>query len=144
MSKFFWSESIQNVSKCILNRKSRNRKFFSCKISLIGINRFSTKRPNILQKWQSPKIVVENFFLVGIDSECFKRILKWKSRNRKFSPSKIFLLGLNRFSAKRPKIVKKWQSQKVLVEKIFWSESIQNVSKRILNRKSRNRKFFPV
>ena len=36
------------------------------------------------------------------------------------------------------------ESQKILVEKIFWSESIQNVLKRISKRKSQNRKFFPI
>ena len=39
---------------------------------------------------------------------------------------------------------KKWQRQKFLVEKFFWSESIQNGPKRILKRKSRFRKFFPI
>ena len=39
---------------------------------------------------------------------------------------------------------KKWQRQKFLVENFFWSESIQNGPKRILKRKSRFRKFFPI
>ena len=43
-----------------------------------------------------------------------------------------------------PKIVKEWLSQKNLVENLFWSESIQNVLKRILKRKSQNRKCFPI
>ena len=46
--------------------------------------------------------------------------------------------------AKATKIVKKWQSQKIFVENFFWSESIQNVFKRILKRKSQNRKFFLI
>ena len=37
----------------------------------------------------------------------------------------------------------KEQSQKI-VKQVFGSESIQNVLKRILIRKSRNRKFFPT
>ena len=41
--KFFLSESIQNVSKRILNQKSRNRKFFPCKFFLLGLCRFSAK-----------------------------------------------------------------------------------------------------
>ena len=40
------------------------------------------------------------------------------------------------------KIMKKWQSQKILVVKIFWSESIQNALERILKQKSHNRTFF--
>ena len=48
--KIFWSESIQNVSKRILNRKSRNRKFFPCKIFFVGLSRFSAKMAKIVKK----------------------------------------------------------------------------------------------
>ena len=36
------------------------------------------------------------------------------------------------------------KSKKNWSKKIFWSESIRNVSKRNLNQKSRNRNFFPI
>ena len=42
------------------------------------------------------------------------------------------------------KIVERWQSQEILAKFCFWSESIQNVLKLILNRKSRSRKYFPI
>ena len=145
----------------------------------MGLSRFSAKMAKIVKKWQSQKILVEKFFLVGIDSECFKTyfkpkiskskifshvkffswdsvvflskgsnsenwqsqknlgktflvgidsecfkcILNQKSRSCKFFPCKIFLVGLSRFSAKMTKIVKKWQSQKILVNKSFFGRN---------------------
>ena len=57
----------------------------------------------------------------------------------------------DRKSQKWPKNSQKWSKmtksenfRPKFLKKIFFSESIQNVSKRILNRKSRFRKFFPV
>ena len=79
-------------------------------------------------------------FLVGIDSVCFKNISKRKSRNQKLFSITIFFWDLIIFGPNG----EKWQSQEILVENFFRSESIQNLSKRILNRKSRNRKFFPA
>ena len=48
----FFSESIQNILKRILKRKSRNRKFFPCKIFFVGLSRFSAKMAKIAKKWQ--------------------------------------------------------------------------------------------
>ena len=70
----------------------------------------------IVKKWQSQKILVEKFFLVGIDSECFETYFKTKISNRESFPCKFFFLGLSRFSAKMAKLAKKWQRQKILVE----------------------------
>ena len=53
-------------------------------------------------------------------------------------------MGLSHFLPRMTKIVKTWQSQKILVERFFWSESIQNVLKRISKRKSQNQNFFPL
>ena len=67
-SKFFWSESSQNVLKRILKRKSRNRKFCSSKIFSLVLSRFVAKmiKNDKVEKFWS------NMFLIGIDSECFK------------------------------------------------------------------------
>ena len=52
---------------------------------------------------------------------------------RKIFVSNIFYFGLEKFDNVqkrdfRAKMVNEWQSQKTLVEKRFWSESIQNIS----------------
>ena len=79
--------------------------------------------------------------LVGIDSECLETYFKTKiSKSKNFSITEFFL-GLSHFLAK---IVKKWKSQKILVENFFWSESIQNALECILKQKSQNQKFFRV
>ena len=95
------------------------------------------------QKWwkneKIKKFWSKKFFGPESIQNVLKSILKQKSRNRKFFPITKFFLGLNHFLAKT---VKKWLSQKILIENFFWSESIRNVSKRILNQKSRNREFF--
>ena len=62
--KIFFSESIQNVSKRILNWKSRNRKFFSCKIFCSDLVLFRPKKPKIVKKmtkWQK-KFWSKNYF----------------------------------------------------------------------------------
>ena len=63
---------------------------------------------------------------------------------KNFFPNKIFdpkNLEKRDFWAKnREKMAK----SKKFGRKFFWSESIQNVLKRNLKRKSRNHKFFPI
>ena len=83
------------------------------------------------------------FFWVGIDSKCFETYFKLKISESTIFSSVNFFLWDSVFFGQNGQNSKKRQRQKILVEKFFWSESIQNVSKRILNRKSRNLKFFP-
>ena len=91
-----------------------------------------------MKKGQNQKISVENLFWSESMQNISKRVLHQKSRNHKIVPGR-FCVELCRFSAK---IVKKDQVKKY-VKIFFGSESNQNVSKGIINRKSRNRKFFP-
>ena len=56
----------------------------------------------------------------------------------------FFLNFLAQKTCFRAKNGEKWQSQKNFGRNFFWSESIQNVLKRMFKRKSRNRKFFPL
>ena len=107
------------------------------------LSRFSAKMTKIMKKLTESKNFGRKIFWVGIDSECFKTYFKPKILKSNIFSRLVFLLGLCRFLPDMTKVVKKWQSKKF--SRIFFSsESIQNVSKRILNWKSRNRKFFPV
>ena len=84
----------------------------------------------MVNKGQSQKFLIE-IFLVETDSECFKTYLNRNSRNPKSFPVQNFLLGLCRFWRKL------WKNDKVKTfwsQIFFWSESTQNVSKRIQNR----------
>ena len=87
---------------------------------------------------------VKNFwskiFLVGIELESFKSYLKPKTSKSKIFCRVKFFLRQSHFMAKRAVIVKKWPSKNLLVDLLV--RIIQNVSKRILNQKSRNRKIF--
>ena len=84
----------------------------------------------------------EKFFLSESIQNGLKRILKRKSRFRKFF---LIVTCLSHFFEKLGHRSKKWQKQKFLVEKkLFWSESIQKGPKRILKRKPRFRKVFPI
>ena len=80
--------------------------------------------------------------IVGFDSECLISCFNRKSRNRNFFPCHISFRRLCHFLAK---VLKKGIFKKFWM--IFLSESIQNVSKSILNRKSQSwnfsRVFFP-
>ena len=69
-----------------------------------------------VKKWLSHKNLVEKNVLVGIDSEYLETYFKTKISKSKVFPITKFFLGLSRFLAK---IVKKWQSQKFLVENFF-------------------------
>ena len=60
------------------------------------------------------------------DSVYFRTYFNLKSRNPIFSLAILFL-GLSHFSSQIAKIVKKWESQKNLVENCSWLESIQHV-----------------
>ena len=66
---------------------------------------------------------------------------------RKRFAKEVFYFGLEKFeNGQKPSFLTK-NDQKLKLLKIFgqfFSESIQNVLKRILKQKSRDRKFFPV
>ena len=68
---------------------------------------------------------------------------------QKVCKRRFFDFGLEKFeNGQKPSFLTK-NDQKMKIFENFWSkkffsESIQNVLKRILKRKSRNRKFFPV
>ena len=96
------------------------------------------------EKRQSQKNLVEIFFWSESIQNVLKRISKRKSQNRKFFPITKFFRGTQSFFAQNNKNGEKMAKSKILVENFFWSESIQNVLKRILKRKSRNLKFLPV
>ena len=84
-------------------------------------------------------------FSVEIDSECFETYFKTKISKSKIFPRVIFFCSDSVvFRQKWPKLSKNDKVKKFWSKKFFWSESIQNVSKLILNQKSRIRKFFPV
>ena len=86
----------------------------------------------------------QKIFSVGIDSECFETYFKTKiSKSKIFSHYKMFSWDLVIFYPKWPKWWRNGEAEKFW-QKFFWSESIQNVLKRILKRKSQNRKFFPL
>ena len=112
------------------------------------------------------------FFLVGMDSECFKTYFEMKLSKSKIFPVKMFFSWdsaicslFQPFWWKNESPTKKNTREKIFDFEIFalkWvlmhselenrqsrfladflSESIQNASKRILNRKIQNRNFFP-
>ena len=93
------------------------------------------------QKWPKMKIIDHQFWNVfRIDSEYLKTYSKpKKSISKKFSRWKFFS-GTLPFFDQNGHIVKIFDQNFW----IFFSESIQNVSKRILNRKSWFRKKFPL
>ena len=65
--------------------------------------------------------------------------------HKKFVFRKIFLIPkTSKNVIFWPKNREKMAKSKILVEKFFWSESIQNALKRILKRKYQNRKFFLI
>ena len=91
------------------------------------------------QKWTKSENF-QNFFLESIQN-VLKRILNRKSWFREIFPLKIFFLGLNHFLMKMVKKVKIFEKKFRI---FFFLKSIQNVSKRILNRKSWYRKNVPL
>ena len=126
---FFWSESIQNVSRRILNRKSQNRKFFE-KNFLVGIDSewsktyFKTKisiskKISYYDLTYATRAAWDQFAHLGISQRIGpNRILKRKSRFRKFFPIMTFLWGHSHFFEKGGSQVKKWQKN-FWVDKIF-------------------------
>ena len=128
---FFLSESIQNVLIRISKQKSRNRKFFLITKFVRGNQSFFAQNDQNSEKMAMSKNFGRNFFWSESIQNVLKRISKRKSRNQKFFPITNFFVGLSHFLPKMTKIVKKWQSQKILID-FFLSESIQNVLKRIL------------
>ena len=123
-----------------ITQKVCKKRFFDFGQEKIG---YGQKPSFLTKKWKFLKILVKIFF-----SESIRNVLKRNSNENleieNFFPLQNFFLGLSRFSAKRPKIVKKWKSQKFFVETFFWSESNQNVLKRILNENLEIEKFFPL
>ena len=82
-----------------------------------------------VKKWLNQKNLVEKFFSRN-RFRMFQNVLWTENLEiENFYRVKFVFLGLSRFSANRPKIVKKCQSPKILVENFFWSESIKCVSK---------------
>ena len=84
------------------------------------------------------------FFLSESIQNALKRILKQKSQNRKFFSRVKFFSSDFVFFGQNDQNSEKMTKSKNFGRTFFWSESIQNGLKRILKRKSRNRKFFPV
>ena len=91
---FFWSESIQNVLKRILKRKSRNRKFFPITKLFLGLSHFLAK---IVKKWLDQKILKNRDFLAkisnrigGIARSIEPAELTTKSNEKNFTQEKIF------------------------------------------------------
>ena len=113
----FDSECLKRIPK----RKSRYRNFFQLQNFLDGD--FLPKMTKIVKKWQSQKNLVEKIFLSESIQNVLKRILKRKSRNRKFFPVQNFFVGFSHILPKMTKIVKKLQSQKILVEKNFFGRN---------------------
>ena len=85
--------------------------------------------------------MVEKFFLVGIDSEWFETYFKTKISKSKIFFRLTFSLDSVIFGQNCEKMTK---SKNFGRKNFFRSELIQNVLKRILKRKSQNRKFFPI
>ena len=84
--------------------------------------------------------------IVKNDSQNFLVELQKSNQHQKQNLSPVHVPGLlrvTRFTG-QAKNSEKMAKSKIFGRKFFWSESIQNVSKRILNRKSQNRKFCPV
>ena len=82
---------------------------------------------NIFEKKNSKKK-----FFFQIDLECFKTYFKPKKLISKKFPVENFFLGLNHFFDENGQKVENFEKN----PKKNFLESIQNVSKRILNRKS--------
>ena len=121
-----------------------HKKFFFEKIFFDPKN--LEKRDFLDQKIVKKMAKSKNFvkiFLFGIDSECFETYFKTKISKSKFFPITNFFWDLVIFGQNGLNSEKMTKS-KILVENLFWSESIQNRSKRTLNWKSRNRNFFHV
>ena len=107
-----------------------------------GLCHFLATMTKIDEIWQSQKILVEIFLSKSIQTVS-KCILNRKSRNRKLFHVNFFLWTLS-FFTKTAKILENDRVKKFRSKKIFWSESIRNVSKRISTRKSLNRNFSHV
>ena len=97
------------------------------------------------QKWPKMKIFRPKFlkkkFFFRIDSECFKTYFKPKKSISKIFSCWKFFSGTLPFFDENGHIVKIFDQ---ICWNNFFSESIQNVSKRILNQKSWYRKNFLV
>ena len=113
--KFFGRNRFRMFQNVFQTGNLEIENFYPCNF-YPGTLSFSAKMAKLVKKWLSQKILFEKFFWSESIQNALKRSLKQKSQNGKFFPSKIFLLGLIRFLGKKPKIVKKWHSRKILVE----------------------------
>ena len=93
----FFSESIQNISRRILNRKSRFRKKFPSWKFFSGTTVFWPKWPH--SENFRPKFLK---FFFGIDSECFKTYSKPKKLISKKNPVENFFWDSTIFWQKWP------------------------------------------
>ena len=95
---FFFSKSIPNVSKRIVNRKSRFRKNFPVENFSLGLYRFLTKEPH--SENFRPIFLKKKFW---IDSESFTTYSQPKKPISKKSPIENFFLDSTIFWPKSPK-----------------------------------------
>ena len=108
----FWSESIQNFSKRILNRKNLEIENFSRVFFCSDLVVFGQKAKNS-EKMTKSQIFLTKFFSDEIDSECFKTYFKPKiSKSKFFSCVKFFCSDLVFF---RPKGQKKLKNDTVQI-----------------------------
>ena len=105
----FWSKKIFLVgidSECFetyFKTKIPKSKIFSRVKFFCGTLFFSAKMTKIVEKWQSQKNLVEKFFLVEIDSECFGTYFKTKISKSKIFSCVNFFSGTLFFRPKWPK-----------------------------------------
>ena len=127
------SECLKTYSK---PKKSISKNFFLWKF-------FPGTLPLFDQNGHLVKIFDQNFwiFFFRNDSECFKTYTKPKKLISKNFPVENFFSGTLPFFDEIGNIVKIFDQN---FWNFFFSESIQNVSKRILNRKSCFQKYFPL
>ena len=120
-SKIFWSESNLNSPKVILKWKSRFRNKFPLWLFSRVITVFSKNGGRKSKKWKRQKKFVENLFLIWIDWNVPKRILKWMYRFRISFTIITFLWGYSCFLKNRGHSSKKWPKQKKM--KIFFDRN---------------------
>ena len=90
--KFFWSESIQNVLKRILKRKSQNQNFFPLQNFSWDFVFFGQDDQNS-EKMAKSKNFCRKIFFAGIDSECYETYFKTKISKSKIFPITNFIPG---------------------------------------------------
>ena len=142
VENIFWSESILNVLKRILNRKSRNRKIFPVWFILWGHCTFFGQNGKNSEKMSKSKNF-RQFFLVGIDSECFNTYFKMKiSKSKIFNRVKFFSWDSVVFRQKG-QTSQKMTKPKMLIKNFLVGINSESF-KRIKNENLEIENFFPV